>query len=239
MRSRVPLVTCLAAWGCGGLAAPLLEKARGDAGMGTGGSTAPSADAAADPARLLGDGGDARVPKRHRAESLPCPQGRGPGSFTNFCDLDLDAGFPPGESGCTLDSQCAAGLAGRCLTIWGPMPPGCLGQCSYDQCLSDADCSDNVPCECRTSESAQDANLCAAGGNCRIDADCGPSGYCSPSEIGELCACEGSRPCGEHGYFCHTPNDTCFEDEDCGLGEECSYVLLSQSWACAVCLAPP
>jgi hypothetical protein len=35
------------------------------------------------------------------------------------------------------------------------------------------------------------------------------------------------------------PNDTCVDDEDCGVGERCSYVRLDQSWVRAVCLPPP
>ncbi len=241
MQQRVVFVACvwLVAWGCDGASAPLLGETKIDAAIGSNDSPVASGDLPSEPVRPLDGGSFPRIPKRHRAESHPCPPGRGPGSFTNFCNLDLDAGVPPGEAGCTLDSQCTAGTAGRCLTIWGPLPPGCLGCCSYDQCLSDADCTENAPCECRTSDSAEDPNFCASGGNCRIDADCGPGGYCSPSEIGELCACVGSRPCGEHGYFCHTPNDTCVDDEDCNVGERCSYVMLGQSWACAVCLPPP
>src|SRR5207237_924742 len=46
-------------------------------------------------------------------------------------------------------------------------------------------------------------NFCVAG-NCRIDSDCGINGFCSASGEPSIV-----------GYFCHTPQDTCINDNDC------------------------
>jgi hypothetical protein len=49
------------------------------------------------------------------------------------------------------------------------------------------------------------ANQCKKG-NCRIDSDCGPGGYCSPA----------TDACGAVlGYYCHTAADECVNDDDC------------------------
>lgn len=77
------------------------------------------------------------------------------------------------------------------------------------------------------------AHNCATGGNCRSDADCGPSttGYCSPSR--DLGACgRGIGAAAWVGWFCHTPRDTCTDDADC-YPNGCVYVEASGRWACA------
>jgi hypothetical protein len=48
-------------------------------------------------------------------------------------------------------------------------------------------------------------------------------------------SCNGN--CG-HGYFCHTPNDRCIDDSDCG-GGLCTFDLTGQTWVCvSVCIGP-
>jgi hypothetical protein len=64
--------------------------------------------------------------------------------------------------------------------------------------------------------------------NCRVDADCGPGGYCS-AELGG---------CGTHvgyvGYYCHTPQDECQTDADCTIpGLFCVFDMTGKMrWVC-------
>jgi len=51
-------------------------------------------------------------------------------------------------------------------------------------------------------------NSCVAG-NCRTDSDCGTNGFCSPSSARSAV-----------GYVCHTPQDTCINDDGCPT-EDC------------------
>jgi hypothetical protein len=98
------------------------------------------------------------------------------------------------------------------------------------------------------------ANSCVHGGECRIDADCGPGGYCSPSQVGVLCVCpspalcdpgpcgSGSCACGDacgHAYYCHTSRDACIDDSDCGPEATCNYDKLEKRWTCAFCRPVP
>jgi hypothetical protein len=70
--------------------------------------------------------------------------------------------------------------------------------------------------------------MCVAG-NCRVDADCGSNGYCSPSPSKNGC---GGIPVG--GYYCHTRDDECVDDSDCvstGISG-CAYSTTSNRWTC-------
>ena len=203
------LLTCLeCAAGCGG-AVDSPSSGSGGASSGSGGASSLDANTS-------------RVPMKHRAVASSCPEQRDAGSG------------PQGSCGdgvqnvCLSDADCAPGTNGRCLANWR-LP--CLSACSYDTCFSDSECADNQPCQCRDSASSTDANQCMTGGNCRIDADCGPGGYCSP---GSSSPCLCNRPCGG-GYFCHTPNDTCLEDSDCGTDGNCIYDSVAKRWGCASC----
>jgi len=159
-----------------------------------------------------------RVPQNHRASSSTCPPQRAPGAIDSACNYD--AGPPVA---CLRDTDCSAGKNGRCLDA---PPVVCATACSYDACFADPDCPGNV-CDCRPSASDSRANVCA-GGNCRIDADCGPGGYCSRS-----------ASCTTISYFCHTANDTCVDDGDCPLNQSCIYQPQVQAWACSRTCSPP
>jgi hypothetical protein len=191
------------------------------------------------------DSSATRIPANHRATGSACPQARGAGlSDIPGC---TQVGSPAG-CGCTRDSDCPNGTNGRCLSAAGPA--GSL-YCSYDECSSDSDCSGNAPCGCRVSSASTAANTCATESNCRVDADCGPGGFCSPSQVNSICQCESASYCppGEqpgvscpgncgHGYFCHTPKDSCLDDSDCGTGT-CSFDMTSQAWLCvSICIGP-
>ena len=114
---------------------------------------------------------------------------------------------------------------------------GCT--CTYDTCTTDADCTQSGgPCECRPAAQSNGqgivapatsaSNICLIG-NCRVDANCGAGGYCSPS----------FGSCGNYagvvGYYCHTAKDKCVDDADCaaqGAGD-CRYDQTTSAWACA------
>ena len=164
----------------------------------------------------------ARAPLQHRAAGTTCPAARAPG--TNSCNCagppgacSPCAGFP---GGCGQDSDCTAGINGRCLDL-GPLPSM---SCSYDGCFSDADCPANTPCDCRDSTLSQTANSCLTGSNCRVDSDCGPGGFCSPSQASW----------NELTYDCHTANDKCLNNSDCASNENCVFGQLAGYWSCAV-----
>ena len=107
---------------------------------------------------------------------------------------------------CRAHADCTDGENGRCVGNghdgWG---------CTYDSCFVDSDCAGDATtariCACEGG-SRSDNNVCLAG-NCRVDADCGSAGYCSPS-FGD---------CGNYfgvaGYYCHTSSDECVDDADC------------------------
>ncbi len=206
------------------------------------------------------DAATSRVPANHRLSGSMCPQGRSAG----VSEIPASCLQSPSSLSiipdCTQDSDCTAGINGRCLHGGGP---ACLYGCSYDDCSSDSDCSGNAPCACRASISDNGANTCATESNCRVDADCGPGGFCSPSLVNNACLCSsesfcapGQGGCSEtgpdgtttqvqclcsgscgHGYFCHTPKDSCLDDGDCARGT-CSFDQTSQTWMCSVCIGP-
>jgi hypothetical protein len=154
------------------------------------------------------------VPLDHRDAGVSCPQQRA-------------SSLPDGGGGrrCERDSDCDAGLNGRC----GWFAFGGFIVCAYDECFNDSDCGGRVPCECRASASSTDPNVCLTGSNCSVDSDCGPGGYCSPSLEGISTA-----------YYCHTPDDTCANDSDCPMNQPtCAFDTSSGHWACALFQPPP
>jgi hypothetical protein len=117
---------------------------------------------------------------------------------------------PHGTSGCKSDSDCTAGLDGRCDYT---ATSACA--CKYDACLTDADCPAGSDCACDANRGGAGASgnptVCLPS-NCRLDSDCGPGGYCSPSYLAG-----GPGGCGSqwYGFFCHTPQDECGNWSDC------------------------
>jgi hypothetical protein len=162
-----------------------------------------------------------RVPMRHRATATTCDAMRPPST--------CDPGAVP-MSACVADGDCAMGTNGRCV---GNQRDGC--RCSYDVCTEDRDCTLGGPCECRlASRGGSGANVCIPG-NCRVDADCGAAGFCSPT-LGD-CGDFG----GLSGYYCHTPADECIDDADCrgvdagflGQTPYCAYSREVGRWRCS------
>jgi len=138
-------------------------------------------------------------PKVHRAAASTCPDAR-PAGMT---------GAGPDEGECMTDADCATGTNGRCIQDLGKPRA-----CSYDECTADADCGGSSVCECRN-PAKHDANVCVHG-NCVTDADCGEGGYCSPSAVTLDPFCTEGVPIGSVGYFCHSAEDECTNDDDCG-----------------------
>jgi hypothetical protein len=174
-----------------------------------GDGNSPDASQGASRADLAGVGFSA--PANHRPTSVGCSMVRPPG---------LQSAVPSG--GCASDSQCTGGQNGRCT------PARTEPICTYDSCFTDTDCGGGV-CECGGPDGVgRSANICL-GGNCTVDPDCGPGGYCSPS-YGTSCGAYG----GVAGYFCHTAEDQCNNDDQCvdaGAGY-CAYQPTTGSWAC-------
>lgn len=235
--------------GCGGSArVQTLGGAGGDhvAVAGAGGHSEADAGGAAGASPM-------RVPAKHRATGGSCVQQRAavnPTPVDPYCDPP-DSDVCKALFTCAQDSDCKGGQNGRCAPAGsGPRQLAC----SYDECFADAQCTGNAPCECRASASDGSPNSCLQSGNCRVDADCGEGGYCSPSLLNQFCICPSPALCGTdtscspgpcqcgdscgHGYFCHSPNDTCLDDSDCANGS-CNYDSIEKRWACAQCLRIP
>jgi hypothetical protein len=181
-------------------------------------------------AHPIGNDGSAsgpRVPANHRSSASICPALRGamsPNPIGPGCTDPADGGFCRFYQ-CNQDSDCKEGANGRC----GDFLPLPSLMCSYDACFGDADCPAGVPCDCRQSAASSDANRCLGGSSCRVDADCGFGGYCSPSKFGQWC--------GSY-YCCHTPDDKCVDDSDC-TGVGCNFDTKVGYWACGGDCGPP
>ncbi len=133
-----------------------------------------------------------------------------------------------GDAGCTGDFECTAGLAGRCV-------PRAVGRlcytCSYDECADDTKCPAKTPCRCREGAPSTSANACAKGSECRVDTDCDPCGYCSPSVVGI---------CGRgNSWYCHNKDDECVNDADCIGGIPCNFDVQAKHWRCFTACSPP
>jgi hypothetical protein len=196
---------------CGGSVSRTGAKNAGDSDAADSGfstdpdSTAPSSD---DGGFSLDDSGmcegTARhdgapgVPSEHRAAAAGCT------ASPAFVPPPGDAG--PVSIPCSSDADCSPDGSFSST-------PFCLdGSCNHDQCLVDSECPTGQLCLCGTNAGGgwtSHANRCVPA-NCRVDADCGPNEYCSPSR--GYCG-------GVSGYYCHTSADTCVDDvTDCACG---------------------
>ena len=197
--------------GCGGKTREDASEAR-DA---TADDVAP-ADAAFD--------GTGRIPKRHRPAPVACPTDRPPGKPADAGVVDAVG------SECFTDSDCTAGSNGRCSFDSFQL----VDLCSYDLCFADTDCATGEVCVCRADLGSPSRHERPPGhacerGTCVVDADCGPNGYCSPNVV---VGCESVLT----GWYCHTKDDRCIDDEDCNMGDGrylgCKYDPVVGFWAC-------
>lgn len=171
-------------------------------------------------------GASTQEPKTHRAAPVECVGSRPP-SVAPSPGIDTSIGIY-----CQYDSDCAAGLDGRCSQN-GPNQ----WQCSYNQCHSDADCTKASPSGggassvCGCGLGLGNSNGCIRPGNCLVDAECKGS-FCSPT-FG------GCGHVGVIGYYCHTSADECVDDGDCSSSSGqafCVYSPAAGRWSCATSL---
>jgi hypothetical protein len=148
------------------------------------------------------------VPLNHRTSDAECQTVPPPGQ----CPINGDPNLA-----CTDDAECSDGTNGRCVTSGGPVEE-C--ECTYDACFHDTACNTGELCACHGSPYTGNFGNACVQANCRVDSDCGPGGYCSPSADPNSCAG------GLLGYYCHTPKDLCVNDADCspsGGPQVCAY----------------
>jgi len=153
-------------------------------------------------------------PAEHRPSGASCPTER------DYYTIDE---MPDDWWDCTSHEECTEGDNGRCT---GNSFHGYY--CTYDACFGDDDCGAG-PCVCRGEGGGVGnggANRCLAG-NCQTDADCGPGGWGSPT----------FGSCGDYsgvvGYYCHTCEDECTDDRDCGeYPSYCAFDEGSGRWRC-------
>ncbi len=174
------------------------------------------------------------APLLHRATSPICPTDRAAVTTTPTPPCPETGVYCPDY--CRQDSDCTAGANGRCLSTGGSGNAGGSGSvgdnayyCDYDGCFSDADCPNGSGCECRDIGSSVSNNCVGSGGNCRSDIDCGPGGYCSPSNSKDWCG---------PTYHCHTPADTCVNDSDCEEADGCNFDATLAHWVCGAGCGP-
>jgi hypothetical protein len=194
-----------------------LTVATASTGCSSSGNAGPTPGNAADgsTANCSTSVAQATVPTAHRATAPTCA----PSTFAY-----PDAGPPS----CTSDGECAdAGAPAHCLN----------GTCSFDACLTDADCAGGGVCICQKDfygGNASHGNVCVQAA-CHVDSDCGTKGYCSPT-LGY---------CGAFERFdCHTAADRCVDPTTdcaaCGLtnpactfSPQVGYFVCSQGETCS------
>ena len=166
-------------------------------------------------------------PTQHRANAAQCMTSPPPGNCP--CGEGGDCSEP--GLACTRDASCVdAGVNGRCVESVGP--PSCW--CTFDACLHDSDCPTGQTCACHGSPYTYSLGNACVPSNCRVDADCGPGGFCSPSVASQ---------CGPNldlclGYYCHTSRDQCTNDADCDVAQACIYSYSAGFWKCTEYIPP-
>jgi hypothetical protein len=176
-------------------------------------------------------------PGDHFPKGLGCRTDRGegipianPGSVEAICDADAGTNCV-----CASDADCQAGSEGRC----GYAGAAVGDVCSYDECYASNDCASGSTCACGDLATIS-ANVCVPS-NCRFDTDCA-SGYCSPT-LSDSC----SPTVSYSGAYCHTPNDDCSNDSDCGErqrgmfvgeGPACIFSMSAKKWVCTNIACP-
>jgi hypothetical protein len=125
-----------------------------------------------------------------------------------------------GGVSCVTDADCQpdGGIVGF---------PFCLsGRCGVDQCLTDDDCASGQVCGCsdKVRGLTLRRNSCLPS-SCRIDADCGPEGLCSPADNGHCYSTS--------SYHCRKAADTCCVQADCAAPTPiCNYAPELDRWQC-------
>ncbi len=216
----VATVALIGSTHCGGesktdLGSTAGSKSGGDAG--SAGSATNGGSAGAVAAGASGSGGSSGSASAGASNSCGGSHSMPVGRPTAPACAPTPAGTTTVARTCSADGDCADAGLSHCLA----------GKCGLDQCLIDSDCASGQACRC-SNQVRGDAllgNSCVPTG-CRVDADCGPSGSCSPDSSGY---------CGSvDGYQCHSAADTCNSDTDCcGSTPRCGYQPALGHWACA------
>jgi hypothetical protein len=200
----------------------------GSAHYGGGHGSSISGEVSSGGASGTGDVGSSwSPPVNHRPSDIECTLP----ALAGTCPCNGNSSCPSSFSlRCSIDSECAdAGANGRCISD-GQM--GCY--CTTDSCDGDVDCPADQTCACHGSPYTYGAGNVCVPGNCRVDADCGSGGYCSPSPA---VLCGTTSHCQGVAYYCHTPQDQCDNDTDCagnGLGFiGCFYSTSEGFWLCS------
>jgi hypothetical protein len=158
----------------------------------------------------------ARPPAKHRDAELRCT--KEVTRETHGPRMRIPDGPP-----CTANADCTAQKNGRC---------NATGHCAYDRCYHDADCGKGGVCVC--TEEGTRGYACVMG-NCSVDGDCTTgraNGYCSPT-YGLACGAF----TGTIGWYCHTKDDDCLDDDDCvkpgkGARGYCAWSPEASKWVC-------
>lgn len=156
------------------------------------------------------------IAEKHRAVAAACDSASAPG-----------VGTPGAGGACDRDSDCKGGRNGRCMPKLGMSATG--NECEYDACFSDAECKSGETCTCGIREPWPARHRCQPS-NCRVDRDCGPKGFCSPSK-------HALASKTVEGWYCHTDDDECMNDSDCpsevpGRTDYCGYNANKERWVC-------
>ena len=170
------LCASLAAWGC--IVNPA-EDAAADGGSAAPAPTPPSACAPAPGDFSAGYdpcGASLPEPEKHRPDDPPCARERAAPPFEVHHEW-VD------HAECERHADCDEGDNGRCDSF--THSGGTSYFCTYDSCFSDDECGGGV-CDCGEN-TAYGQNKCLDAGDCRVNADCGPGGWCSPSASPDRC----------------------------------------------------
>lgn len=152
------------------------------------------------------------------------------------------------EEGASGFVTCANGLVTRpaAVTCESDLPRDqvCQGDPEFDQCQTDADCTEfpNGACGVASGDPFGDPFPgCSCSYGCVTDDDCGdgaicacasPVGQCINAECrtdaecddGQLCAgWDSLDECGGGGFACTTGDDECLSHSDCSDGQSCEY----------------
>jgi hypothetical protein len=152
-------------------------------------------------------------PKSHRASKQTCSNADTPPPTTTTFAPRMPIADGPA---CKSKADCKEQANGRCAA----------GHCTYDGCYDEKDCGNKV---CQCDQEGKRGYYCK-GGDCAVDSDCGSNGYCSPT-YGMSCGAF----TGVVGYYCHTKEDECSNDDECVKGKEhgyCAYDPDQKHWRC-------
>ena len=200
----------------------------GDGGIGTGSGGGAGRDGQTGGAT---GGAAAVVPLNHRTTPSSCAANPAPNVPACVASGVIGVAF----STCATDSACTTGRNGRCFAVGNAPTSDVSCKCTFDECDADDNCADGGTCSCGSANGR--GNTCLPG-NCRVDGDCGGGAYCSPTRSRTEVFQNANASTAWIGYYCHTPGDSCVNDQDCmqtgtRWGAHCAYEVSMGRWTCA------